>query len=319
MDDNRSYRGGLSNEEVAEIYRRYGHLLLRRGRARLRDAAAAEDVLQECFVKVMKYGGAYRTADAKLRWLYQVVDNGCFDAIGRRRETPAEPEQLETRPALGGPGAATRIQVQRALAGLGERERRRRAGPGRGSEPGEESPWRSGGPARRSTRSCARSASGWDGGSVATERHPEAFDIESLQVGEGPAGVAAHVAACAACGRYLAELTAEASAFAAHARPERFAEQVRRRAGSTPTPWTRLIGLLAPASMAAATVAGIFVLVGAATRAPSARAPFHAAGPAVPAGAGSRAHDTGGDVRAKGAGAPRSAIPSAARMAGSPG
>jgi RNA polymerase sigma-70 factor, ECF subfamily len=125
VNEERSYReNGLSNEEVAEIYRRYGHLLLRRCRTRVRDDAAAEDVLQESFVKIMKYGGAYRTAATKLRWLYQVVDNSCYDALARRREVPCEPDQLESRAGAYRSSPTTRIQARRALARLAERERR---------------------------------------------------------------------------------------------------------------------------------------------------------------------------------------------------
>ena len=117
--------GSLSNVEVGAIYDRYGYLLLRRCRLLMRgDAAAAEDALQEAFVKIMLHGGAYAGADDKLRWLYRVVDNSCFDALKRRRNRP---ESAVEAPERGGgdahPALVERMQAARALGRLPERER----------------------------------------------------------------------------------------------------------------------------------------------------------------------------------------------------
>jgi len=114
---------GLSNAEVADIFRRHGHLLLRRCRFLMRDPAAAEDVLQEVFVKIMRHGAAYRVADSKLRWLYRVADNCCFDALKKRRDRPpplALAEDLEPRTH---PAIDERLRVARALDHLPDRER----------------------------------------------------------------------------------------------------------------------------------------------------------------------------------------------------
>ena len=113
----------LSNGEVAEIFRRYGPLLLRRCRSVMRDAAAAEDVLQETFVKIMRHGAAYRAADAKLSWLYRVADNCCFDALKKRRDRPpplALEGELEPRAH---PTVDERLRVAGALDRLPVRER----------------------------------------------------------------------------------------------------------------------------------------------------------------------------------------------------
>ena len=114
---------GLSNADVADIFRRYGHLLLRRCRFLMRDPAAAEDVLQEVFVKIMRHGAAYNIADSKLRWLYRVADNCCFDALKKRRDRPpplplAEDLEPQAQPALD-----ERMRVARALDDLPDRER----------------------------------------------------------------------------------------------------------------------------------------------------------------------------------------------------
>jgi len=117
--------GGLSDDEVAEIYRAYGHLLLRRCRLRTRDDAAAEDALQEAFVKIMKHGAAYLTAESRLAWLYRVVDNCCFDGFARGREAPVAPEDLDDRAFTHEQGAdsSSRVDVERAFGRLRKSER----------------------------------------------------------------------------------------------------------------------------------------------------------------------------------------------------
>jgi RNA polymerase sigma-70 factor (ECF subfamily) len=115
--------GILSNREVAEIYGRYGYLMLRRCRLLMRNATAGEDALQEAFVKIIQHGGAYAEAENKLRWLYRVVDNCCFDALKRRRERAEPPDALEHAGDDAHPALLARLQAARALGRLPERER----------------------------------------------------------------------------------------------------------------------------------------------------------------------------------------------------
>ena len=74
----------MTDAEVGEAYRRYGGLVLRRCRRILRDPAAAEDALQDVFVRLWRYGDAFREAESKLLWLYRVADRCCFDRLARR-------------------------------------------------------------------------------------------------------------------------------------------------------------------------------------------------------------------------------------------
>ena len=67
---------GLSNSEVARVYRRYGHLMLRRCRVLLPDDTLADDALQDAFIKLMRFGAELQQADAKLRWLYTMTVPG---------------------------------------------------------------------------------------------------------------------------------------------------------------------------------------------------------------------------------------------------
>lgn len=68
----------------------------------LGDAAEAEDVAQETFVRVWKNAPNWRPGEAKFdTWLHRVSLNLCYDRLRRRREHPTAdvPEQVDTGPA----------------------------------------------------------------------------------------------------------------------------------------------------------------------------------------------------------------------------
>lgn len=81
----------MTHDEVAQAYRRYGHLVLRRCQRILRGDSAAEDMLQEVFVRLWRYGDAFAAVDAKLPWLYRVADRCCFDHLSRSRRGQSTP------------------------------------------------------------------------------------------------------------------------------------------------------------------------------------------------------------------------------------
>jgi RNA polymerase sigma-70 factor (ECF subfamily) len=87
----RALAGGLTNDELADLYRRYGYLLQRRCRTLLRNEAAAADALQDAFVKFIQAGDALRAADNQVAWMYRVVDRCCFDQLRRAKHRRAEP------------------------------------------------------------------------------------------------------------------------------------------------------------------------------------------------------------------------------------
>ena len=76
---------GASNEELAQLYRRYGFLLQRRCRTLLRDSAAADDALQDAFIKIMNATQALHSAENPIAWMYCVVDRCCFDQLRRTK------------------------------------------------------------------------------------------------------------------------------------------------------------------------------------------------------------------------------------------
>lgn len=115
----------LVAEHEAAVFR-YAMALVRR-------REDAEEVLQDVFIALMRYAGAFR-GDASLRtWLLTVTRNAAFR---RRKETAKraeEPLDLDALGSAAGWGAADpellamraerREELERALAGLGEEDR----------------------------------------------------------------------------------------------------------------------------------------------------------------------------------------------------
>ncbi len=67
----------------------------------LGDAAEAEDVAQDAFLRVWKQAPSWRPGQAKFdTWLHRVTLNLCYDRLRRRRELPTEqpPEQVDPGP-----------------------------------------------------------------------------------------------------------------------------------------------------------------------------------------------------------------------------
>ena len=94
----------------------------------LGEAAEAEDVAQEAFLRIWRQAPLWRPGQAKFdTWLHRVALNLCYDRLRRRREvvTDAPPEQADPGPApdrgLEARDVARRVST--ALADLPERQR----------------------------------------------------------------------------------------------------------------------------------------------------------------------------------------------------
>lgn len=94
----------------------------------LGDAAEAEDVAQEVFVRAWKQAPTWVPGAARFdTWLHRVALNLCYDRLRRRRERPTAepPEQPDTGPApdRGLLARDTQLRVTAALSALPERQR----------------------------------------------------------------------------------------------------------------------------------------------------------------------------------------------------
>lgn len=65
-------------------YRRFGEAVHRRAARVLRESAAADDAVQETFLRAHRYRASY-AGGAALPWLFTICDRVCFDALRRRQ------------------------------------------------------------------------------------------------------------------------------------------------------------------------------------------------------------------------------------------
>lgn len=116
-------------QAAATLLRRHLARIVGLARRMLQDAAEAEDVAQEVFLRVWKIAPRWRTGEAKLEtWMHRVALNLCYDRLRRPRHQ--ELDASGSDPIDPTPGAADVVlarqraaRVERALAGLPERQR----------------------------------------------------------------------------------------------------------------------------------------------------------------------------------------------------
>ncbi|MBI5548679.1 MAG: sigma-70 family RNA polymerase sigma factor [Deltaproteobacteria bacterium] len=92
------------SKRADELFRRFGPLVLARCRRLLGDDAAAEDALQEVFVRGLRHlEGLSRSDPEALAWLYRVGTNVCLDMLRSRRFRGATslPGSSASRPSSG--------------------------------------------------------------------------------------------------------------------------------------------------------------------------------------------------------------------------
>ena len=104
MDDNelmaRLKQG--DTDALSLLIRRHRPWALARAEGMLHDAALAEDVVQEAFVRVYLLRDRYSPAFAFSTWLGALVRNLCIDQLRRRKRRPTVPledwQGIETQP-----------------------------------------------------------------------------------------------------------------------------------------------------------------------------------------------------------------------------
>jgi RNA polymerase sigma-70 factor (ECF subfamily) len=110
-----------SAEEIDSAYRR--HLTMVRGRALrlLGSEAAAADVAQETFVKLIEYRRKAGPEDNTAAFLYRLVTNL---ALNRLRDTRRRAELLDSAAPVGAssPEPTDRLALRKVLAAVGEEE-----------------------------------------------------------------------------------------------------------------------------------------------------------------------------------------------------
>lgn len=79
--------------DVADLYRRYGDLVLSRCRSLLRNEADAQEAMQTVFLQVHRHRDRFRGEASPSTFLWKVATHTCLNGLrtrSRRREDPVE-------------------------------------------------------------------------------------------------------------------------------------------------------------------------------------------------------------------------------------
>ena len=93
----------MGNAELFhQVYAQYGPALYRFCLLQLKNAADAEDALQEVFLKRLYRAPDFDSPEHEKRWLYRVALNQCRDELRRKRRTevPLEEAALLAMPEV---------------------------------------------------------------------------------------------------------------------------------------------------------------------------------------------------------------------------
>jgi len=93
--------------DVDKLYREHGKVLFGYLVAQTGDYAAAQDLFQETFLRIQRYGSSYSGAGSEKSYLFQAARNIFRDWLKRRKTE--NPEMLETVPVNGDP----KVKVER--------------------------------------------------------------------------------------------------------------------------------------------------------------------------------------------------------------
>ncbi len=117
-------------EGAGELFERYAPALLRFTDRMLSDRAAAEEVTQEVFVKVISRAHQYDGRAGVASWLFAIAANACRDRRRRDRRATVVPLEAVAEPRAKGEGVEAamasrerRRAVREALADLSEEQR----------------------------------------------------------------------------------------------------------------------------------------------------------------------------------------------------
>lgn len=89
----------ILKQRVATLHRQHGAVVRRRAAALLGRSDAAEDVVQEVFVRVMENLPGFRAEASPVTWLYRITTNLCVDRLrryARRHDVELTPQLLSS-------------------------------------------------------------------------------------------------------------------------------------------------------------------------------------------------------------------------------
>ena len=116
----------MDRDRVETLYRTHGGLVYRRALRLLGDPDAAEGVVQEVFVRVLRRLDHYREEERVQNWLFRITTNHCLDLRRARARRPIH-VPLDERISVAGvdpaDAASTRQILAQVVAGWSPRRR----------------------------------------------------------------------------------------------------------------------------------------------------------------------------------------------------
>lgn len=105
-----------STRAAADLYQRYGALVLRRARALLDDEQAARDATHDVFVKVLSSLDAFRHEASPVTWLYRATTNHCLNVLRDQSRRGRVVPLLRALPPDAAPSLDERLSLTTVLA-----------------------------------------------------------------------------------------------------------------------------------------------------------------------------------------------------------
>jgi RNA polymerase sigma-70 factor (ECF subfamily) len=78
----------VTDDRLTVLYRTYGPMIYARCLRLLTDRAAAEDAMQETFIRVQRHLGKAPDSTEALRWVYRIATNYCLNELRDRKKRP---------------------------------------------------------------------------------------------------------------------------------------------------------------------------------------------------------------------------------------
>jgi RNA polymerase sigma-70 factor (ECF subfamily) len=112
----------VAEDDIETVYRKHGHLVLRRALCILGDADEAQDVLQDVFASLVDRPEQFGSRSSMSTWLYSATVHLCLNRIrnqkNRGRLLQQQAEML--RPQAGPPAGESRLVLRKLLERMPE-------------------------------------------------------------------------------------------------------------------------------------------------------------------------------------------------------
>jgi len=115
----------MTEDDLVRMYTELGYVLHRRCLAYLGEPSAAQDAVQEVFVRAMAGASAFRGDSSSRTWLCRIADHLCIDLVRRRRRNPVSPLDGRAPGSMGAvvqalpSGQEATVAVRQLFDGLG--------------------------------------------------------------------------------------------------------------------------------------------------------------------------------------------------------